>query len=320
MTYSQYGLIQAADFNAFVADPAVSSSTANKLNNVWGIGSGNTGYGQTGVPQVTQYGTVSATDWANLVNTTTTIAGHQNSTSSITAVTAPTQGGLIQTNSAISTNLSTIYSNRLNAAAQGASVTTTTPYASAWSSAITFTHTITFDGSNQARYFFNAGGQLALTFSHPTGTGINSMFNTLASACGTIVISAPTATTTATIAGTAYRGVAKVGGSGTVTTLLETAGYYSLTTANQEIFKQFGTGTPAGYTGSYISVNIKSNGGSSNGDAGSVITITTLWDEVPNGLSMVANSTTALTVRPPSTSYLNKSWGTISVTGSVTGS
>jgi len=318
MTYSQYGLIQAADFNAFVADPAVSSSTANKLNNVWGIGNGNTGYGQTGVPQVAQYGTVSATDWANLVNTTTTAAGQQSST--ITAVTAPTQGGLIQTNTAISTNLSTIYTNRLNAAAQGASVATATSYNSAWSSAITFTHTITFDGTNQARYFFNAGGQLAISFSHPTGTGINAMFNGLATACGTIIISSPVSTDTANIAGTSYRGVVKAGGSGTVTTLLQTAGYYSLTTTNQEVFKQLATGTPAGYTGSYISVNIKSNGGSSNGDAGSVITVTTLWDEVPNGLLMTAGATTTLTVKPPSTSYLNKSWGTVTVVSSSTGS
>lgn len=319
MTYSTGELIQAADFNTFVGNPSNSTAT-NTLNTMWGIGSGNAGYGQTGIPQVGVGNTVSHTDWANLLNTTTMIASQQNTT--LGATSSPGQGLTISPLANVATNLSTTYTNRLNAAAQSTSTSTVTTYNNTWSSAITFTHTVTFDGANQARYFFNSGGQIALTFAHPSGTGINAMFNLLGIASGTIIMSSPVSTNTATIAGTSYRGINKVGGSGTPATLLQTAGYYSLNTVNQEVFKQLGTGTPSGYTGSYISVNVKSNGANiaGTGDAGSVLTFTTLWDEVPNGLTVSSGTNTTLTIRPPVTTYLNKSWGTISVTGSVTGS
>jgi hypothetical protein len=95
-----------------------------------------------------------------------------------------------------------------------------------------------------------------------------------------------------------------------------------LNTSNIEIFKQFATGTPSGYVGSYITVNVRTNGTQgSNGDNGNIITITTTWDEVPNGLSVSANTTTTVTARPPSTSYLSTaSWGTPALASSVTGS
>jgi hypothetical protein len=37
---------------------------------------------------------------------------------------------------------------------------------------LTFTHTATFANGNAARFFFNAGGQIKMTVSHPSGTGI----------------------------------------------------------------------------------------------------------------------------------------------------
>jgi hypothetical protein len=221
-------------------------------------------------------------------------------------------------------NLTNIYTNRLNASAQAGTYTNTVTNATTWSSAITFTHTLTFVSANAARYFFNAGGQIALTFSHPGGTAINNLWNTLATACGTVVISAPS-TGTATIAGTSYNGVTKIGGSGTTTTLSTNTGYYALTTTNVEIFKQLSASTtPSGYTNSFISASIRSNGTvGSNGDRGSIITITVVFDEVPNGSPTyiaAANTSSTVTVRPPSTSYLANTWGTVTLTGSVTGS
>jgi hypothetical protein len=68
-----------------------------------------------------------------------------------------------------------------------------------------FVHTVTFQSGDAARNFFNAGGQLAINFSHPTGTGINSLWNMLAVACGTIVISS-NSSGTVRVAGTNYNG------------------------------------------------------------------------------------------------------------------
>jgi len=316
MTYAQYGLIQATDYNNLVGGDPVTSS--GRLNTVWATGGTNAGYGQTALANVTVGTTVAATAWANLVNRTSNAATHQGS--SITAVTAPASGGTITYLSAIPTNLTTIYTNRLNAATQGSTTSNTATYASTWSAGITFTHTATFANGDAARYFFNSGGQLAITCSHPSGTGINLLLNNLASNIGTVVLSSPTSGSI-TIAGVSYNGVTKVGGGGNSPTVSTNTGYYALTTANATVFTQTASTGPAGYLSTFIRVIAKSNGTQGvNGDAGSVITLYTVWDEVPDGLVASASSATTLTVRPPETTNLSNTWGTITLTGTVTGS
>lgn len=315
MTYQQYGLISYTDFNNFAG--ATNSTTANTINAVLGVGSGNSGYGQPTVTNVAQYATVSATDWASLINKMTSTASHQGT--AITALTAPTSGDRINYLSALSTNLTSIYTRRNSASSQGTSAATATTNAVAWSSAITFTHTVSFANSEAVRYFFNAGGQIAITLEHPTGSGINSMFNSMATAAGTVVLSSPSSGNVS-IAGSTYNGVTKIGGSGTSSTVNTNVGYYALTTSNQEIFSQAASSAPTGYTSSYISINVRTNGTQgTNADRGTVLTITTLWDEVPNGLLVSANTKTTVTVRYPSSSYLSPSWGTVTVVGSVSG-
>lgn len=316
MSYAQFGLIEATDFNNLVGGNPVTSS--GKLNTVWATGGTNAGYGQTAVANVSVGGTVAASDWANLVNKTSNSASHQGT--SITSVTAPSAGGTVTYLSAIPTNLTTIYTSRLNAATQGSTTSNTATYASTWSSALTFTHTATFANGDAARYFFNSGGQLAITCSHPSGTGINLLLNNLASNIGTVVLSAPTSGAV-TIAGTSYNGITKVGGGGNAPTVSTNSGYYALTTANVTAFTQTASTGPSGYLSTFIRVIVKSNGTQgSNGDAGSVITIYTIWDEVPDGLTAAANSATTLTVRPPETTYLSNTWGAITLTGTSTGS
>lgn len=316
MSYAQYGLIEATDFNNLVGGNPVTSS--GKLNTVWATGGTNAGYGQTAVANVSVGGTVAATDWANLVNRTSNSASHQGT--SITSVTAPTAGGTVTYLSAIPTNLTTIYGSRLNAASQGSTTSNTATYASTWSSAITFTHTATFANGDAARYFFNSGGQLAITCSHPSGTGINLLLNNLASNVGTVVLSSPTSGAI-TVAGTSYNGITKVGGGGNAPTVSTNSGYYALTASNVTAFTQTASTGPSGYLSTFIRVIVKSNGTQgSNGDAGSVITIYTVWDEVPDGLTAAANSATTLTVRPPATTYIANTWGAISLSGTASGS
>ena len=316
MSYAQYGLIQATDFNALAGgNPTTSSGT---INAVWATGGTTAGYGQTAVANVAVGGTVGATDWANLVNRTASSATHQGT--SITSVTAPSAGGTVTYLSAIPTNLTTIYTSRLNAATQGSTTSNTATYASTWSSAITFTHTATFANGDAARYFFNSGGQLAITCTHPGGTGINLLLNNLASNIGTVVLSAPSSGS-ANIAGTSYNGITKVGGGGNAPTVSTNSGYYAQTTSNVTAFTQTASTGPSGYLSTFIRVIVKSNGTQgSNGDTGSVITIYTIWDEVPDGLVASANSATTLTVRPPETVNLANTWGTVSLTGTVSGS
>ena len=316
MTYAQYQIINASDYNGLVGtNPNTSSGT---LNTVWSTGGTSAGYGQTAVATVSAGATIGASEWASLVNKTQNVASHQSS--SITSVSAPVTGGVITYNANVVTNLTTIYNNRLNAVSQSGTTANTATYGSTWINAITFTHTVTFASGDAARYFFNAGGQLAITCSHPAGSGINLLLNNLASNIGTVVLSAPTSGT-ASIAGTSYNGVTRVGGGGNAPTVATNSGYFAWTTANANAFYQTASTGPSGYLSTNINIFVKTNGTQgSNGDTGSVITISTVWDEIPNGLTVSSGSATTVTIRPPEITYISNSWGTPTVGGTVTGS
>ena len=120
MAYSQGGLISAADYwNLVGVSP---SSTANQLNTVWAVGNGNAGYGQTAIANTASTGsTVTATQWASLINTLNSVLTHQSGAGS--GLGAPTAGGTITYLSTLTTSVNTAYSNRLNYATQGSTTT-----------------------------------------------------------------------------------------------------------------------------------------------------------------------------------------------------
>jgi len=311
MTYAQYGLVQAADYNALTGGP--SSTTANTLNVTWATGTGNAGYGQTAEGNVAIGDSVTAGKWANLVNKTSNSATHQGST--ISSVSAPVAGGTVTYVSAIPTNLSTIYSNRLNAQTVGSTTANTATRGTTWNTALTFTHTATFANADAARYFFNAGGSLKITCSHPAGTTINLLFNNLASNVGTVALSSPVSGSIS-VAGTTYNGVTKVGGGGNAPTISTNSGFYALTTANTTLFTQTASTGPAAYLSTFIRVI-----GAVNSNASpSVVTLYTVWDEVPDGFTVTSGTATTLTAQAPETTNLANTWGTITLAGSVTGS
>jgi hypothetical protein len=310
MTYAQYGLVQASDYNALTGGPT--STTANTLNVTWATGTGNAGYGQTAEANVAIGDTVTAAKWANLVNKTSNSATHQGS--SISSVIAPVSGGTITYLSAIPTNLQTIYTNRLNAQTVGSTTANTATRATTWSAALTFTHTATFANADAARYFFNAGGSLKITCSHPTGVNIDLLFNNLASNVGTVALSSPVSGSIS-VAGTTYNGVTKIGGGGNAPTVSTNSGFYALTTANTTLFTQTASTGPAAYLSTFIRVI----GAVNSNAAPSVVTLYTVWDEVPDGYTVSANSATTLTAQAPETTNLANTWGTITLAGSVTG-
>lgn len=316
MSYAQYGLIEATDYNDLIgANPGTG---ANKLNTVWATGGGSAGYGQSAISNVSVGSTITASQWNSIINNTANSASHQGS--SITSVSAVVAGGTITYLSAIPSNLTTIYTNRLNAAAQGSTSSNAVTRGSTWTNSLIFEHTVTFTSGDTARYFFNSGGQIAITASHPAGSGINTTFNGLASNIGTVVLSAPTSGTI-TVSGVSYNGVTKIGGGGNSPTISQNNGYYALTTSNANVFTQTASSGYVGYLGSFIRVIVKSNGTQgSNSDAGSVVTIYTVWDEVPDGQIVSLGSVTTCTIRPPSTSYIANTWGAIGLSGSVSGS
>lgn len=325
MTYSTGSVILDDDYNIFATGNAAGTGDNNvaNVNTVWGVGNGDKGYGQTTLPvlsAVTAGQTVTATQWATMLNRISSAASQQGS--SITSITNPVAGDTISAYAALSTNITTIYNNRLNCATAGSSITSggSTDRTTSWATSVTFTQTVTFASGDAARYFFNAGGRITQSWSRTGGSvnDQNTAITNLCTACGTLTYTAGTGTQT--IAGGSYTGTTKTGGSGSPT-VSTTTGYYDYTTANVQVFTQSAS-SYYGYEGNSITVNIKTNGAQgSNGDTGSVITI---YSTVAKGGGITTvdgtlNST--ITLIPSSTTYLTTtSWGTPTLSGSQTGS
>ena len=102
MAYSQGGLIAASDYNNFL-------NGSNQLNTVWSTGTGDTGYGQTALSTVATSGTVTATQWATLINTLNNALTHQQGSGS--GLGAPTTGATIAYLSSLSGSINTAYTN-----------------------------------------------------------------------------------------------------------------------------------------------------------------------------------------------------------------
>ncbi len=330
MTYTSGSLIEAADYNGFV------SASANNVNAIWSTGSSDKGYGQTAIANVSVGGTVTATQWASLVNTLSSLGSHQGT--AITSRVAPVAGDIINILSNVATDINNLTASRGNAAASGSQVTTfsgttskttnTGSGSTAWT--ITFTHTITFASADAMRYFFNAGGRIKWeTSKTSTGTVADTEWNDLANTLvGDIFITGGTATQT--ISGTAYTGTTISGGTGTPNILLTTTGFYDLTTTPVNIYRQFADTAP--YTGQYINIAASVN----SNTAPTIMTLTTTWVD-PGGASVGSTDVitggtattspfssfgtapaTVVTYFPPSTTYLTSaSWGTPSISASV---
>ena len=308
MTYSAGNIIVDDDYNIFATGNAAGTgdNSVNNINTILGTGTGDKGYGQsTTLAAVSAGATVSATSWANLLARNTTLASHQGTT--ITSISAPSTGDTIAAYAALSANIDAVNTNRNNAAAEGSDSTVTTSTTTAWNNSSVLTKTFTFASANQARYFFNAGGQIRLSWSRSGGTSStqNTTWTNLLSAAGTLVLTGAAASKT--INGVAYTGLTKIGGSGTPTTLATTEGYYALDGTPSLNFKQVPS-SPSGANEIEVSYSV----------SGSVLTIYTDLsddysppdpaspDNVDGTLSQVS------TIRLPSTTHLTASWGTVS--------
>ena len=325
MTYSAGGLIQATDYNGFV-----STTAGANVNATWSTGATNAGWGQTALGTVSAGGTVTATQWASLVNTLASMGSQTGTT--ITSRTAPTAGQTITALAAVNTDLTNCYNNRGNATGSGtqygtfsgttSKTTATGSGQSTWT--ITFTHTVTFPSADQARYFFNAGGIVKINYGKSsTGTDIDPDWNAFATLCGSINITGGAQT----IAAQAYTGTTRLGGTGgTQTTLATSTGWYALTGTPVTLFQLNNASSP--YTGEYIRTQASASS--------TVLTLTTTWVQpAVSGAGTTCNisggtatgspsnsitgtaPTTLVTYIPPSTTYLTNTWGTPSIAASV---
>jgi hypothetical protein len=296
MTYAAGNKILASDLNTF----------KDTFNGLWSTGSGSYGYGQPAVSGSSTGQLIRASDWAPLVDNLRKVLLHQGT--AFTAMTTPTAG----TKATSLTSLVPNYvaaegtSTRFNSASVGDTTTyrVTATSGASFNNEQTITITASFGSHDQARYFFNAGGQFDLSFSHPTAPLAG-----LAAGLGNIRFGAGTQT----IGGTNFTGTTKLGGTYNAdSAVVTTDNFYNIPAYNKYIAYQ-----------SISTSNLPTMEIYANYNQAGTITFTAksyAWTGVqPNSPPMIAaGSTFTLTARQPPTSYFTNSWGAITFSTSIT--
>jgi len=320
MSYASGGLIEAGDFNnlAWGGTQGTYTDSTKNVAYVMGVGNGQWGYGQTitALNTVSAGGTVTASTWSGFLAVLNNALQHQGSGALTSNYTA---GEVITYLANVSTSVTTINTNKHNAAATGSNSSGSLG-AHAWSvggttstsaQTDTWTETFTFASGDQARYFFNAGGRIHQTFAATNNNG------TLRSADLVTLV----ATNTGGNMIAAQTSDGKTGTGGTVDNDNTNLGYWDLTTSNQILSKIRSTNYRYEYNADFFQVSVKTNGvQGSNGDNGTVITFTYLSSmagHISGSDTSNFNDAINVTITPsyvivyPETTYLSASWGTV---------
>jgi hypothetical protein len=315
MSYAQGNLIEATDYNNIIG--ANTSSNTSTFHAVWAWGNGSRGYGQTPISNVSVAGTVTATQWATLVNNINSANLHVRNTS--TGLTANTAGQIIGYSGGLPAAITLLNQDRLLFATNSAVVVNNsglTAYG-AWSVASTtttqtraFGATVTFASADRARFFFNAGGRLKFNVSAVNNAGANSR-------------SAAAAALFGYLGGVATFGANTNGGrtgtGGTLGTNDTAKGYWNATTGNITLVSV--TSTTTNYTTDTASITYTTNGlvGSHN-DNGTILSFYAVINSTSGGNaggsfddSINITPTVTVDVSYPETTNLSNTWGAVTV-------
>jgi hypothetical protein len=300
MSYSQGGLIEAVDYNNFI-------NGTNQLNTVWAVGSGAAGYGQTALSTVAVGSIVTATQWATLINTLNNVRSHQ--TGSGSGISAVSAGQQIDHLSTLQTQVDNAFTQRGNFSTQGGTTTGST-FTTAVSSTTglgewqVIDRVVTFQSANQARYFFNAGGQLNLVLGTNSGNGSGSTNSLIRLITG--------------LGGLGLRNTVNTGRTGTGIQLdtNNTALGYRNNVFNGPQNAVFVTDNTASYTGSNGVIQLfTSSSDTTNGSVGANVVFRVLYD-VDNKTwddTIGVNITSRVDIVRPNATFLTDVWGTITV-------
>jgi hypothetical protein len=314
MSYAQGDLIEATDYNNIIGSNT--STDTSTFHAVWAWGNGSRGYGQTPISNVSVAGTVTATQWATLVNNVNSANLHIRNTSS--GLTANTAGQTIGFSGGLQPAITRLNQDRLLFATNSAVIVnhnSLTAY-SAWTSASTtatltrsFGANVDFGTPDRARFFFNAGGRLKFNVSAVNNGGASSRSAAAAALFGYL---GGIATFDANTNG------GRTGTGGTLGTNDTAKGYYTATVANITLVSV--TSTTASYTTDTATVTYRTNGtqGSFN-DNGSILSF---WCTINSTQGAGTGFDDSLTVTPtvtidvsyPETVNLANTWGAVTVT------
>ena len=318
MTYSVGSTILSDDYNVFAtgASNGAPTNSAN-VNNLWGAGNGNYGFGQsTTLSAVASGNTITATQWSTLISRVNSIKAHQTgggvsftNTSGGAAVNIAS-GEIIYQLSQLNTAISSAYTSQGVAASTGSPACHSTASQSITDNSksfpatqpfntITMTFVLTWSSGTAMRYFFNAGGYLEFTMSMPnSGTSKTQSWSNLLSDVGTV----------------RFGGISSVytGYSGTWDTTRTDFNRASVPTSPGLWFKKYNDTGVGDYNANYVEAYISRI----NSDSAIAVTINmndaaadsnTAEDYVNNVANVRAN------VFAPGTSYISNTWGTVTV-------
>jgi hypothetical protein len=332
MAYAQGDIILDDHYNIFAtggADGTANHSVAN-INSIWGVGSGDKGYGQSTVLEAVTAGElITASQWSTMIARLDSVLGHQ--TNAGTDLTQPTTGDIIAFIDTLSGNISTAYTDRGNFFQRGTTTTGSnldTTWSSTFPTTNSQTRTVTFSSSDAARYFFNAGGRIniALSVLNSTDNDKESSWNTLINTgVGTFSFD--------------YTSSSRSGTGSTLSINNFSAGFWDMTNTDTTIFRLSSTATF--YTANYVEILCRVTGtAGDNGGLGNVLTFTINYNDgssddqttvaytpptdPPGSVSNPPvqgdfGDTLNLTLRArcdiiyPETTYLTDTWGTATV-------
>ena len=313
MTYASAGLIQATDYNnlAWGGTQGTYTSVTKNIAYVMGVGTGAAGYGQTitAINTVAAAATVTATQWSGLLTLLNGALGHQSGAGAQLSGNY-TAGSVITYFANVATAVTTINTNAALYSAQGSTTTganfDATVTGSTGLSSYTVNRTVTFASADQARYFFNAGGQLNLRLStvNSTDNGAENSFNRLVTGIG----------------GVGFRNTTNTGRTGTGITLNTntTAHGYRNNLVNTPTTLVTVTDTTASYTASTATLSVyTTDATTTNGSVGATVVFRTVftiadktWDDT---LSLTYRMAVDI-VFPESTYLTTNAWGTPTIT------
>lgn len=196
MPYTVGSTIEASTYNSLVTD----------MNTVYGLGSGDEGYGQDTIGTVVVGSTIRGADWLALRNNLDNAITHQGTPAGSAAI-PPTNdfqvGDLIIAYDGSSgrwnlpATLASANTNRLDIDAGQSTISpdvliTFRTDAQPWSTQLKHIFTMTFTTNDNARHFFNSGGQFRIRASRVGGdaTPQNADWTSLLSAAGTYAFDA----------------------------------------------------------------------------------------------------------------------------------
>ena len=311
MTYAQGGTIEASDYNNFLGAAAGTQGGGTQINPVWATGLASYGYGQTALSNVSVGGTVQATEWAGLINNINNASRHQSGSSA--GLTAPVAGDIITYITMLSSSISTVASNRLAVATTGASTNLNKTITLTASGGVAVSGnqvwTATFSSVDQARYFFNAGGNFKLEFVSATNTDGSQR-------SASVISLAQTGFTSKTLYATSWS--SRTGTTGIATVDTTSGGFYGLT-GSYATYLNINSSNYY-YTSDYITLEAYSSGGAgSYGGNGNVINFRITLYSGTTGSTQPTDTincsvTLKVTANYPPTTYLSNSWGTVSIT------